>query len=115
MLQINIYADNHGWLFEDLKQHFKDSNRINGFTVVISDRPLAKADAWVALRTKEAVASPDIRRTVVCVHDLLCDGDMYQPGGSRGAVREAGAFVLCHPEQRRILRAAGIYLEEFDP
>ena len=111
MLEINIYAENHGWLFEDLKQHFKSLNHTHGLEVLVSDRPLAVADAWVALRTKEAAASPDIRRTVVCVHDLFCDSDMYQPGGSRQAVRNAGAFVLSHPDQRRILSEAGISLQ----
>ena len=110
MFKINIYAENHGWLFEDLKQHFKNLGCINALEVSVSDRPLDHADAWVALRTKEAVASPDIRRTVVCVHDLLSDG-MYQPGGARQAAREAGGFVLCHPEQRRILNEAGILLQ----
>lgn len=111
MFKINIYAENHGWLFEDLKQHFKDLKCVNGFEVSVSDRPLDHADVWVALRTKEAVAAPEIRRTVVCVHDLLCDDGMYQRNGSRRGVYDAGALVLCHPEQRRILIEAGIPLE----
>ena len=110
MFEINIYAENHGWLFEDLKQHFKTLKRVNGFEVSVSDRPLVQADAWVALRTKEAVAAPDIHRTVVCVHDLLSEDGMYQRDGSRRGVHEAGGLVLCHPEQRRILSEAGISL-----
>jgi glycosyltransferase involved in cell wall biosynthesis len=111
VFKINIYAENRGWLFEDLKQHFKNLKPVNGFEVFVSDQPLDQADVWVALRTKEAVAAPDIRRTVVCVHDLLCDDGMYQRNGSRRGVCEAGALVLCHPEQRRILIEAGISLE----
>jgi len=109
--KVNVYAGNHGWLFEDIKQHFKTLH-CPGFEVSVSDRPLAAADAWVALRTKEAAASPDIQRTVVCVHDLLSDDGMYQQGGSRHAVRDAAALVLSHPDQRRILIEQGISLRE---
>lgn len=110
-IKVNVYAANLGWLFEDLKQHFKRLNNVHGFEVLISDQPLALADAWVALRTKEAAAAPDIRRTVVCIHDLFCADGMYQQGGSRQAVRAAGAVVLAHPDQRRILSEAGISLQ----
>jgi glycosyltransferase involved in cell wall biosynthesis len=108
--KVNVYAENHGWLFEDLKQQFKTLHCIPGFDVSVSDRPLATADAWVALRTKEAAVSPDIRRTVVCVHDLFSDDGMYQQGGSRQALRDAAALVLSHPDQRRILIEQGISL-----
>jgi len=111
LFTINIYAENHGWLFEDLKQHFRNLRFVNDIELAVSDRPLVQADAWVALRTKEAIAAPDISRTVVCVHDLLCIDDMYQRSGSRRGVYEAGGLVLCHPEQRRILGEAGIPLE----
>jgi glycosyltransferase involved in cell wall biosynthesis len=110
--KVNVYAENHGWLFEDIKQHFKTLHCIPGFEVSVSDRPLATADAWVALRTKEAAVSPDIRRTVVCVHDLFFDDGMYQQGGSRQALRDAAALVLSHPDQRRILIEQGISLRE---
>lgn len=111
MFKLNIYAENHGWLFEDLKQHFKNLESIDGLKVSVSDRPLDQADVWVALRTKEAVAAPDIHRTVVCVHDLLCGDGMYQRDGSRRGVFKAGGLVLCHPEQRRILIEARVPLE----
>src|SRR5688572_28381030 len=103
MLKINVYAENYGWLFEDLKQHFKSLNRNYGFEVLVSDQPLPGADVWVALRTKEGGASPDIGRTVICIHDLFCLPGMYQPGGQRQCVRNARALVLSHPEQRKIL------------
>jgi glycosyltransferase involved in cell wall biosynthesis len=102
----NVYAENLGWLFEDLKRHF---GRMEG--VAVSDRPLPDAGAWVALRTREAGVSPDLGRTAVCLHDLFDEEGMYQPGGSRGGVHGAGALVLCHPEQRRILAASGVPLE----
>lgn len=111
MLKINVYAENHGWLFEDLKQHFESLNHVSGFEVVVSPQPLLTSDAWVALRTREAVASPDIRRTVVCLHDLFCHDGMYRQNGSRHALRDAGALVLSHPDQRQILSEEGISLE----
>lgn len=110
MRPINIYAENLGWLFEDLKRHFLALDA-HDRRVVISDQPVADAAAWVVLRTKEAGRSPDLQRTAVCVHDLFNEDDMYRRGGSRGAVWEAGAMILCHPEQRRILAAAGVPLE----
>jgi glycosyltransferase involved in cell wall biosynthesis len=110
MLPVNVYAEDLGWLFEDLKRHFLALD-VHDQRVVISDRPLADAAAWVVLRTKEAGLSPDLQRTAVCVHDLFNDDDSYSRGGSRGAVWEAGALVLCHPEQRQILAAAGVPLE----
>jgi glycosyltransferase involved in cell wall biosynthesis len=111
VIKINVYAENIGWLFEDLKQHFNSLNHLRGFEVLVSDRPLASVDAWVALRTKEASASPDLRRTVVCIHDLFGDEGLYESGGSREAVRDAGAVVLSHPDQRRLLAQGGISLQ----
>lgn len=111
MLRINVYAEDHGWLFEDLKRHF-DRLRIEGFEILISDRPVTASDRWVALRTREAGISPDLKRTVVCIHDLFCDSEMYRPGGSRWGVREAGGLVLSHPEQRRILIDSGVPLDQ---
>ncbi len=110
MSRINVYAENLGWLFEDLKDHFRRL-RINGFEVVASDRPLIEADAWVALRTHEATLSPDPRDTVVCLHDLHDNPGLYGAGGMRRGVRNAGALVLSHPEQRRILHASGVSLD----
>lgn len=111
MLRINVYAEDRGWLFEDLKKHFQSLNQIHGFEVMISEQPLMTADTWVALRTSEAVFSPDLRRTVVCIHDLLFDNQMYRQNGSRRAVLRAGALVLSHPDQRAILTDEGISLE----
>jgi glycosyltransferase involved in cell wall biosynthesis len=111
VLTINVYAENYGWLFEDLKQHFRSLSRKHGFEVLVSDQPVPSADAWVALRTKEGGASPDIGRTVICIHDLFCEPGMYQAGGQRQCVRQAGALALSHPEQRSILSREEISLQ----
>jgi glycosyltransferase involved in cell wall biosynthesis len=109
--KINVYAENRGWLFEDLKQHFLELNGQNDLVVSVSDQPELTADAWVALRTKEGAASPDLRRTVICVHDLFCEPGIYDYGGSRQSVRSAGGLVFSHPDQRTILSQAGISFE----
>jgi glycosyltransferase involved in cell wall biosynthesis len=111
VLTINVYAENYGWLFEDLKQHFRSLNRKPGFEVLVSDQPLSSADAWVALRTREGGAAPDIGRAVICIHDLFCEPGMYQSGGQRQCVRDAGALALSHTEQRSILIREGISLQ----
>lgn len=111
MLRVNIYAEDLGWLFEDLKGHFQRLNHTHGFEVLVSEQPLLTADTWIALRTREAVVSPDLRRTVVCIHDLLSGDHMYRQDGARRAVRDAGALVLSHPDQRVILSEEGISLE----
>jgi glycosyltransferase involved in cell wall biosynthesis len=110
MIRVNVYAQNGGWLFEDLKQHFA-RRHVAGIQVLASDEPLITADAWVVIRTHEAEASPDLKRTVVCIHDLYDHSGMYRPGGMRQAVRHAGALALSHPDQRRILRASDVSLE----
>ncbi len=107
-MRINVYAEDRGWLFEDLKAHFARLDR-PARRVEVSKRPLAGADAWVALRTEEAGLSPDLPRTLACLHDVFDDG-LYAPGGRRAAVRRAGGLALCHPEQRHILAAAGVDL-----
>jgi len=106
VVAVNVYAEDLGWLLEDLKRHFA---ALDGPArrVLASERPLKGADAWVALRTQEAGASPDLARTLVCVHDLF-DGGLYAPGGPRATVRGAGGLALSHPGQRRILDASGI-------
>jgi glycosyltransferase involved in cell wall biosynthesis len=108
MTRINVYAQNKGWLFEDLKDHFGGLARFREFEVLVSDAPLPQYDVWVSLRTNEGSASPNPDRTVVCIHDLFCETEMYRPDGSRGCVRNAGALVFSHPAQRQILIAAGV-------
>lgn len=111
MTRINVYAADYGWLFEDLKRHFAGLDEASGYAVSVSDAPLREADAWVALRPRETAASPDPKRTVVCLHDLAGGARHYGEEGDRRAVREAGGVVLSHPAQRGLLRDAGITLD----
>ena len=109
-VSVNVFARDFGWLFEDLKRHFRQLE-LEGLTVVVSEEPRADVDAWVALRTAEADAAPVPERTAVCIHDLFDEPGMYAPGGARRGVHGAGAFVLCHPHQRALLEAAGVAMD----
>lgn len=104
---INVVAKNRGWLFEDLKSHFA-ALRLPGIQVVSSEKPLRQADAWLFLRAGEIAESPDLSRTLVQIHDQFNDG--YEPGGNRYLVRNCGAICFTHPDQERIIKAAGIEL-----
>ncbi|MEO5930682.1 MAG: glycosyltransferase [Candidatus Kapaibacterium sp.] len=110
MTRINVYAENHGWLFEDMKTWFSRLT-VEGTIISVSDIPDPAADAWVALRTREAGFSPIAGRTVACVHDLYDYPGLYHPAGGRGAVHTVGGLVLCNPLQRPLLADAGIALE----
>jgi glycosyltransferase involved in cell wall biosynthesis len=110
-VSVNVFARDFGWLFEDLKRHFRKLE-VEGLTVVVSEEPLADVDAWVALRTAEADAAPVPGRTAVCIHDLFDEPGLYAPDGGRRGVHGAGAFVLCHPLQRPLLEAAGVRLDQ---
>jgi glycosyltransferase involved in cell wall biosynthesis len=110
MIYVNVCAEGNDWLFGDLKDGFA-STEVDDLSVVVTDRPQSASDAWVFVRTREASWSPDLARSVVCIHDLYEHSRQYFPGGERAAVRDAGGLVLCHPEQRRILRDAGIALD----
>jgi len=109
--RINVYAENKGWLFEDLKNHFRSLGRIGQLEIVVTDKPNPSCHAWVCLRTTEGDAAPDLSRTAICIHDLFCESGMYDAAGSRRSVRDAGALVLCHPEQLEILRREGVALD----
>src|ERR1019366_8839804 len=97
------------WLFGDLRERFLQT-KLPGIRVAASETPCAQADGWIFIRTGEACTSPDLARTVICLHDLYSHDGMYSPEGPRGAVHGAGALVLCHPVQREILAEAGVYL-----
>ena len=107
---INVFARDLGWLFEDLKRWFAAA-AVDGWEIRASNQPLRDAQAWVALRTREAADSPDLSRTVVCLHDLLGEARDYQAGGSRAAVGQAGGLALCHPDQHVRLARAGLCFE----
>ncbi|HED35734.1 MAG TPA: glycosyltransferase [Gammaproteobacteria bacterium] len=106
---INVVARNLGWLFEDLKKHFVSAD-CPSVTVRASERPLENADAWIFLRTREAVYSPGPSRTVVHIHDMF-NADEYKPGGTRHCVNQCAAIVLTHPGQRDLLSHNGIGIE----
>ena len=109
-IRINVYAKSNGWLFDDLKKRFSQVY-IPQAEIIISETPLSSCDAWVAVRTSEVRLSPEPERTVAIVHDLCHHEDIYQPGGERRAVEDAGAIVLSHPQEREILMSYGIDLE----
>jgi glycosyltransferase involved in cell wall biosynthesis len=103
---VNVAAQNKGWFFEDLKQHFLRSKRDDA-RIAVSDRPRRDADAWIIIRTKEAAASPAPSRTVVQIHDMF-DNNLYRRGGERASVSRCGGISLTHPDQRGILERSGI-------
>ncbi len=106
---VNVAALNRGWFFEDLKQHFRTFST-RDLNVVVSERPVKDADAWVFIRTREAAGSPDLSRTLVQIHDMFDQG-LYRPGGERSCVSRCSAVALTHPGQREILEKSGIHLE----
>ena len=106
---VNVVARDLGWLFEDLKSHFRGFRRA-GVRVVTSTTAQDSADSWIYLRAREANRSPDPKRTVVQIHDLFDEG-LYRPGGQRACVARCGGVTLTHPEERRILEASGIDLD----
>lgn len=108
---VNVYAQDYGWLFEDLKRHFLAAAR-TGLQVIASTKPLQEADCWIALRTAEAHRSPDPARTVACIHDFSDEPDLYGPAGERRGVREAGALWLCHPDIRVLLARDGVDMDK---
>lgn len=100
----------HDWLFGDLRERF-GATQVPGIRVLASEDPVSDAHGWIFIRTGEAGSSPNLSRTVVCLHDLYSHDGMYSPQGQRGAVHRAGALVLCHPHQREILADAGVPLD----
>lgn len=105
-----MFTEGGDWVFEDLKRHFARAG-FGGVEVLTSTEPLTDADVWVSISPSQAISSPDLKRTVVCIHDVYEHAGIYTPQGDRNAVRRAGALVFAHPLQRRILKEAGISLE----
>lgn len=101
MTRVNVYCRDHGWLFADLLAHFAAA-RVDGVEVIATHDPVAAADAWIAIRTKELAFSPSSRHTVAQVHDLY--------PRDRGLDR-AGALSLTHPGQLQTIDDAGVRLE----
>lgn len=84
---VNVFCQNKGWLFEDLKHHMARHG------AVASDTPLHDADAWICLRDTEAHTIPDRRRAVVQCHHMN-DFDHV----------DYGMISFCHPAQERKFR-----------
>src|SRR5260370_39198098 len=111
MVVVNVCVEaSEDWLFGDLREGFL-RNIPSGIAVKATDTPTTEADAWVFIRTHEAISSPNLARTVICIHDLYRSGGRYLPGGDRYVVRQAGGLVLCHPAQQQILAEEGVSLD----
>ncbi|MBB4952320.1 glycosyltransferase involved in cell wall biosynthesis [Agrobacterium vitis] len=108
-LHINVYAQNYGWLFEDLKRHFTSVAR-PGLKITASVSPDPDADRWIALRTAESHLSPAPWATVTCIHDFFDDPGLYTPTGARRGIHEAGAVWLCHPDIQTLLARDGVVI-----
>lgn len=90
---INVYCQNRGWLFEDLKQGIAQVG------AVATEWPIDGADAYICIRTREFMASPKPRKTVVQVHDL-------QP---HDRMDTAGKVSLVHSAQLRNFPAGEVW------
>src|SRR5215813_2404706 len=111
-LKINVCVKgSDDWLFGDLRRGFQHT-RVEGVEVMPTAIPVQNADGWIFIRTGEAANSPDLSRTVVCVHDLYDHDGMYGPGEPRRQALQARGVILCHPRQRQILEDAGIDLSQ---
>lgn len=66
---INVYCEDKGWLFEDLKREIVEAGDGD---VVASEYPIAEADAFICVRTRDAKHAINPERTLVQVHDLDC-------------------------------------------
>ncbi len=107
---INVVAEDRGWLFDVWKRQLAATAQ-EGYSVVASAKPLRQADAWIFVRAREALGSPQPARSVVQLHDLFDDG-RYAPGGERAAVLRCGGLSLTHPHQQVLLEAQGVRLAE---
>jgi len=111
-LKINVCVKgSDDWLFGDLRKGFQRTH-VDGVEVIPTETPVPNADGWIFIRTGEAANSPDLSRTVVCIHDLYDHDDIYGPGQPRRQALQAHGVVLCHPRQRQILHDAGIDLSQ---
>jgi glycosyltransferase involved in cell wall biosynthesis len=98
--QVNIFARNRGWRFEEIKAALLARARRRGIAATASNRPEQGASAWIAVRTSEAGHSPDPARTVVQVHDMARD---YSLTGKRSALPQMACIQLVHSAQLPLL------------
>jgi predicted SAM-dependent methyltransferase/glycosyltransferase involved in cell wall biosynthesis len=106
---VNVVAEDRGWLFESWKKRFRAVSR-SDLEVVVSEKPVGHAAAWIFIRAREARHSPDLSRTVVQIHDSF-GPELYRGNGERSHVARCGALCLSHPSQEAVLRSAGISLD----
>ena len=81
-MKINVYCENRGWLFEDLKQLIASKG------ATPSEKPLSGYDKYICIRTKECKFSPSSENTLVQVHDM-----------GEYDLRKYGLVSLVHPSQ----------------
>jgi hypothetical protein len=84
-MKINCFSENKGWLFEDLKNYFKNQN------ILISEKPDVTADAYICIRTSEIYNSTLIHKSIVQVHGMY-DYDIE-------FFNQALGIVFTHPMQ----------------
>ena len=108
--EINIFARNHGWRFEEVKKQLIARARARGLPARASDRPQRDAGAWIAIRAAEAGLTPDPARTLVQIHDLA-NAATYAPGAPRAAVATCSHVQLAHDGQLAILRSLDAFAD----
>jgi glycosyltransferase involved in cell wall biosynthesis len=107
---INVFAQDFGWLFEDIKAHFEKHAK-EGVSIITSNRAMRNADAWIMLRVTEKCGYADPQRTIAQIHDMT-DAAAYKPTGARRRVAECGGVSMTHTDQVDILEEAGVVLED---
>lgn len=90
---LNVVAQDKGWLFADLLRHF-ERVASPGVSVRSTAEPI-DADAWLYMRPIELGSSPDLSRTVCCLHDLFGDN----PPGRFDHLPNVAGIVATHPDQ----------------
>ena len=86
--KINVFSRDLGWLFKDLQDFFAFQGAL------VSEEPILDCNRWICIRTSEAYKTPDIKRTIVQVHDFYAyDIDFFN---------NAFCIIFTHPAQYEI-------------
>lgn len=92
-LLVNVFCKDKGWLFEDIKRALVDNGCIP------SEYPISTAEAWICIRSSELHKSPDIRRTIVQVHNMEPhDIDLFN---------SCAGVIFNHPMQKWLWQREG--------
>lgn len=92
-MSVNIYCRDKGWLFEDIKKAFVDAGCVG------SEYPVSAKDSWICIRSSELRKSPDLKRTLVQVHNMEPhDIDLFNA---------SAGVVFNHPMQRWLWQREG--------